>query len=212
MKAFYVEGRSWMHRLQARPKFLGLMATGVITMLVGSHALLIALLVAGAATFASVGLGWRQSLRRLSLPMATVAILSVLTMLLQSFDTGTLSLLRLTILLLASAAVTATTTASDVMDEVTLAARPLERLGLVRASDLGLAVGLVIRLVPEVASRYQSIRMAHAARGIPVKRLTIVSSLVILTLRDADEIAAAIDSRGLRSHDRHDTINRKLSL
>ena len=83
---------------------------------------------------------------------------------------------------------------------MTALARPLERAGLVRADDIGLAVGLVVRFVPEILSRYQAIREAHAARGLKLRPTTILVPLIILTLRDADNVAAAIDARGIRRH------------
>jgi biotin transport system permease protein len=86
------------------------------------------------------------------------------------------------------------------MDEITSLARPLEKTGLVRADDIGLAVGLVIRFVPEILGRYTAIREAHIARGLKVRPATILVPLIILTLKDADNIAAAIDARGIRRH------------
>jgi biotin transport system permease protein len=86
------------------------------------------------------------------------------------------------------------------MDEITSLARPLEKTGLVRADDIGLAVGLVIRFVPEILGRYTAIREAHISRGLKVRPATILVPLIILTLKDADNIAAAIDARGIRRH------------
>jgi biotin transport system permease protein len=86
------------------------------------------------------------------------------------------------------------------MDEITALARPLERIGWVKADDIGLAVGLVLRFVPEIIARYHAISEAHAARGLKVRPATILTPLIILTLRDADNIAAAIDARGIRRH------------
>ncbi len=68
------------------------------------------------------------------------------------------------------------------------------------ADDVGLAVGLVLRFVPEILGRYQAIREAHTARGLKVRPMTLLAPLIILTLRDADKIAAAIDARGFRRH------------
>jgi biotin transport system permease protein len=70
----------------------------------------------------------------------------------------------------------------------------------VRAADVSLAVGLVIRFVPEILARYGEIAAAHKARGLPVRPLTLLVPLVILTLKDADTIAMAIDARGFRRH------------
>ena len=87
---------------------------------------------------------------------------------------------------------------SAFIDEITALAMPLERLGLLKAADIGLAIGLVIRFVPEILDRYDAIREAHQARGIKVRLATTLTPLIILTLRDADNIAAAIDARGIR--------------
>ncbi|PLU73700.1 transporter, partial [Sinorhizobium medicae] len=75
--------------------------------------------------------------------------------------------LRLMALVLFAAAVTATTTIGAFMDEVTVLLRPLERLGLLRAADVGLALGLVLRFVPDIFARYQALAEAHRARGLP---------------------------------------------
>ena len=109
-------------------------------------------------------------------------------------------LLRLTALMLLAATVTATTSITEFIDEVTALARPLERTGWVQADDIGLALGLVLRFVPEIVGRYQAIREAHKARGLKVRPTTLLAPLIILTLKDADNIAAAIDARGIRRH------------
>jgi len=84
------------------------------------------------------------------------------------------------------------------MDEITVMLQPLERLGLMRAADVSLALGLVLRFVPEILDRYENIREAHRARGLPIQPLTLFVPLIILTLKDADTIAMAIDARGFR--------------
>ncbi|MCY1297908.1 Energy-coupling factor transporter transmembrane protein BioN [compost metagenome] len=101
-------------------------------------------------------------------------------------------------LVLFAAAVTATTTISAFMDEITVLLTPFERLGWLRAADVSLALGLVLRFVPDIFARYEAIREAHRARGLPIRPLTIIGPLIILTLKDADTIAAAIDARGFR--------------
>ena len=113
---------------------------------------------------------------------------------------GLVVLCRLSALVLLAAAVTATTGISAFMDEITRLVTPFERLGFVRAADISLAVGLVIRFVPEIFARYGEIAAAHKARGLPVRPLTVLVPLIILTLKDADTIAMAIDARGFRRH------------
>lgn len=200
MKTLFVTGNSVLHRLSARVKLIGLATTSIILIVVQSPVLLGASTLAAAALYASVGLGWRQSWLRLKPVLLTIFIVAVFAFFVNSAEEAAVISLRLTTLVLLAAAVTATTTIGEFIDEITLAAQPLERLGLVRASDIGLAVGLVIRFVPEVLGRYQAIRDAHDARGLKVRPLTVAVPLIILTLKNADDIAAAIDARGIRGH------------
>jgi biotin transport system permease protein len=200
MKTLFVTGNSLLHRLSARVKLIGLATTSIILIVVQSPVLLGASTLAAAALYASVGLGWRQSWLRLKPVLLTILIVAVFAFFVNSAEEAAVISLRLTTLVLLAAAVTATTTIGEFVDEITLAARPLERLGLVRASDIGLAVGLVIRFVPEVLGRYQAIRDAHDARGLKVRPLTVAVPLIILTLKNADDVAAAIDARGVRGH------------
>jgi biotin transport system permease protein len=200
MKTLFVTGNSLLHRLSARVKLIGLATTSIILIVVQSPVLLGASTLAAAALYASVGLGWRQSWLRLKPVLLTILIVAVFAFFVNSAEEAAVISLRLTTLVVLAAAVTATTTIGEFVDEITLAARPLERLGLVRASDIGLAVGLVIRFVPEVLGRHQAIRDAHDARGLKVRPLTVAVPLIILTLKNADDIAAAIDARGIRGH------------
>ncbi|MFB9950355.1 energy-coupling factor transporter transmembrane component T family protein [Rhizobium puerariae] len=199
MKTLYVEGDTFLHRLSPRTKLLGLAAASFLLFLTDSHMLLGIAAVSGACLYASLGLGWRKSWLRLRMVVLTVAAVSIFTLVLNSPGQALVVLMRLSALALCAAAVTATTSTGDFIDEITLAARPLERLGLIKAADVGLAIGLVIRFVPEVVDRYQAIRDAHHARGLKPAPLTLAAPLIILTLRNADEIAAAIDARGIRA-------------
>ncbi|MCC2608764.1 energy-coupling factor transporter transmembrane component T family protein [Neorhizobium petrolearium] len=199
MKTLYVEGDTFLHRLSPRAKLLGLAAISFLLFLIDAPAFLAVAAILGAGAYASLRLGWRQSWLRLRVIMLTIVVVAVFTLFLNSSGQALVVLLRLTGLALFAAAVTATTNIGDFIDEITLAARPLERIGLVRAADIGLSIGLVIRFVPEILNRYQAIRDAHYARGLRPGPLTLVVPLIILTLRNADEIAAAIDARGIRA-------------
>ncbi|RYD46046.1 MAG: energy-coupling factor transporter transmembrane protein EcfT, partial [Sphingomonadales bacterium] len=95
--------------------------------------------------------------------------------------------------------VTATTTIGEFIETITAMARPLERLGIANARDIGLAIGLVIRFVPEVQARYVAVADAHRARGLKLRFSTVLVPLVIGTLQSADDIADAIDARCIRA-------------
>ncbi|KAA9386151.1 energy-coupling factor transporter transmembrane protein EcfT [Neorhizobium galegae] len=199
MKTLYVEGDTFLHRLSPRAKLLGLAVTSLLLFLIHSPAILSVAAMFGCIVYASLRLGWRQSWLRLRPILLTIAVVALFTLVLNGQHDALVVVTRLTALALLAAAVTATTSTGDFIDEITRLAMPLERLGLVRAADIGLSIGLVIRFVPEILSRYQAIRDAHSARGLKVRPLTLAVPLIILTLKNADEIAAAIDARGIRA-------------
>ena len=198
MNSLYVAGSSFLHRLPPRPKLILLVLVSLSIFLTRSLPVLGCAAAAAVLLYATLGIGWWHSWVRLRPILLTNAIVAFATLLLNSATDGAIVLLRLATLMLVAAAVTATTPIGAFIDEVTLAARPLERIGLVKAADIGLAVGLVIRFVPEVISRYQALRQAHQARGLKPRPATILVPLIIQTLKSADEIAAAIDARGIR--------------
>ncbi len=200
MQSLYVEGNSVMHRLSPRLKLLSLTAFGVLLFISQNLVLLSIAVLLTAVLYGMVGLPFADALRRLRPIFLTIAVVALFNLIFNPWQQALVPLLRLTALMLLAATVTATTSISAFIDEVTALARPLERTGRVQADDIGLALGLVLRFVPEIVGRYQAIREAHRARGLKIRPITLLAPLIILTLRDADNIAAAIDARGIRRH------------
>lgn len=198
MKSLYVEGNSLLHRLPVGIKLAVLAALGAGLFLSGSPIAPGLAVLFGAAVYFTLGLPVGEALARLRPMFLTILFIAAFSLFFTPAIEVFTQVLRLTALMLLAAAVTATTTVAAFMEAITAAARPLERIGLVKADDLGLAFGLVVRFVPDILSRYEAIREAHAARGITVRPLTLITPLIILTLKEADQIAAAIDARGLR--------------
>jgi biotin transport system permease protein len=200
MQSLYVDGDTWMHRASPRAKLIVLAALGIVLFLTDRLALLaVAAIVAGGLFFA-VGLSFREASRRLRPVFLVILFVALFSLLFNPLHAAVGTVLRLVALVLFAATVTATTTIGSFIEEITFLARPLERLRLVHAEDIGLAVGLVVRFVPEIVDRYGAIREAHEARGLKIRLSTTLVPLIILTLRDADSIAAAIDARGIRRH------------
>ena len=198
LTSLHVEAQSLLHRIPVKPKLLGLMAFGLALYLVDQPLALALALIATGTLYLSTGVGLSEGFRRLKPVLFTIAFLALVNLLLLSPHEALVITLRLVAILCLAAAVTASTTIADFMAAVTDFARPLERLGLLKAADLGLALGLVLRFVPEIAARYEALKEAHAARGIPVKLSRMLGPLIISTLKDADRIAEAIDARGIR--------------
>jgi biotin transport system permease protein len=200
MQSLYVEGNSALHRLSPRVKIFSLFLLGFVLFIGDNLPLLAIVTLLTALIYRSIGLPLKEAVLRLRPIFLTIAVVALFTLIVNPWHDALATLLRLTALMLFAAAVTATTTITQFMDEITALARPLERTGWVKADDIGLAVGLVLRFVPEIINRYHAISEAHAARGLKVRPTTILTPLIILTLRDADNIAAAIDARGIRRH------------
>lgn len=198
MRSLHVAGQSPMHRLAPAVKIAGLALIAVLIFLSRDPRLLVPVLVAAGLLYFTLGQPLRAALSPLKSVFLTIAIVGLFHLLLTSAEEAMVTVLRLSTLMLLGAAVTATTTVSAFIETITRAAQPLERLGLVKAADIGLAVGLVVRFVPEILSRYEAIREAHRARGIRPKMTTMLGPIIIATLKDADNIAQAIDARGIR--------------
>lgn len=195
-----IEGASPLHRMPVRGKLILLFLAAIGLFLVSDLRLLAPALVLAVALYLSTGIGLAEAIRRTRFVLFTVLLVALMNWFFHSLHEALIVVCRLSALVLIAAAVTATTGISAFMDEITRLITPLERFGFVRAADVSLAVGLVIRFVPEIFARYQDIADAHRARGLPVRPLTTLTPLIILTLKDADTIAMAIDARGFRRH------------
>ncbi len=198
LTSLYVEGRSWFHRVPVRAKLIALLALSIALFTTNSALLLLPAFLLSGGLYFSLGLTLRQAFARVGFVFFTILVLAAVNLFLVPLPQVVALVLRLMALVFFAAAVTATSTIGAFMDEVTFLLRPFERLGLLRAADVSLALGLVLRFVPDIFARYQAISEAHRARGLPIRPLTIIGPLIILTLKDADTIAAAIDARGFR--------------
>lgn len=195
-----IEGNSALHRMPVRGKLVVLFVVAIALFLLSDLRVLVPALAVSAALYLSTGIGLREAIRRVRFVLFTVLLVAAANYFFHSLDEALAVFCRLSALVLLAAAVTATTGISAFMDEITRLLTPLERTGFVRAADVSLAVGLVIRFVPEIFAHYGEISAAHKARGLPVRPLTTIVPLIILTLKDADTIAMAIDARGFRRH------------
>ncbi|MEO9338480.1 energy-coupling factor transporter transmembrane protein EcfT [Mesorhizobium sp. SB112] len=199
LNSLYVEGRGPLHRLSAGAKLAFLALAGLGLFFIHSPLVLAAAFALAAAVYFTVGLAAGAMLRRIRPTLYSLLFLMLLNLFFLPWEEVVVLALRILTLVFAAAAITATTPLGDMMNVVNRLLSPLERLGLVRPGDAGLMVGLCLRFVPEILSRYHALVEAHKARGMKVRPLKLLGPLVILTLKQADDVAAAIDARGLRA-------------
>ncbi|MCD2179682.1 energy-coupling factor transporter transmembrane component T family protein [Rhizobium sp. C1] len=198
LTSLYVEGDTFLHRQRPGAKLALILVFGLalyFTELLAVQAAAVA--VTGAIYFA-LPMPFREAVQRLKPVLFTIAVLAIFNGFVLSWQEALVSTLRLLAVVFLAAAVTATTRIADFMETITWALRPAERLGIVRAADVGLALGLVLRFLPDIFGHYEALKQAHAARGIAFRPLRAIGPLIILTLKDADAIADAIDARGIR--------------
>lgn len=199
MRSLHIDGDSMLHRMPAGLKLASLAVISLALFTINHPAVLAIAALVGLACHALLRISAVEIWRRMRPFVLIVVVVALFTGVFSGVTEGLVALFRLAALALFASLVTATTTTGDFIDVITRAAMPLERFGLLKASDVGLSIGLVIRFIPEILSRYEVIRDAHYARGLKPRPLSIIVPLIITTLRSADEIAAAIDARGIRS-------------
>lgn len=196
IEPLYVAGASLLHRLPAGLKLAALALAGVGLFMVSDWRALAAVLAGAALLVWRSGVGaaawWRQT-RGLALIVLAVGLF---TGLMQGWPHAAVVVLRVAALIGLAMAVTLTTPVPALIDVCERALRPAERLGLLNAAQVALALALALRFIPEIWRNYQEIREAQAARGLGAHPLALLVPLVVRTLKRAEEVAQAIDARG----------------
>ncbi|KCV52218.1 cobalt transport domain protein [Bordetella bronchiseptica RB630] len=196
IEPLYVAGASFLHRLPAGLKLAALALAGVGLFLLSDWRVLAAVLAGAALLVWRSGVGaaawWRQT-RGLALIVLAVGLF---TGLMQGWPHAAVVVLRVAALIGLAMAVTLTTPVPALIDACERALRPAERLGLLNAAQVALALALALRFIPEIWRNYQEIREAQAARGLGAHPLALLVPLVVRTLKRAEEVAQAIDARG----------------
>lgn len=198
LNSLYLDGNSLFHRLPTKVKLGLLLLVGLL--LAFSHSVV----VQGLATllfgiiYYRLGLGLKQAFARIRPVVVTIVLFALINALVLTPFEALVNGFRLLAVVLLAATITATTSISAFMEALMDILSPFERLGMMKAADVSLAIGLVLRFVPDIARRYQALKEAHVARGLKVRPLQMIGPLIILTLKEADSIADAIDARGIR--------------
>lgn len=198
LTSLYVEGDTFLHRQRPGAKLTLILVFGLALYLTELMAVQAAAMVVTGAIYFALPMPLREAIYRLKPVLFTIAVLALVNAWLLSPHEAIVSTMRLLAVVFLAAAVTATTRIADFMETITWALKPAERLGIVRAADVGLALGLVLRFLPDIFGHYEALKQAHAARGIAFRPIRAIGPLIILTLKDADAIADAIDARGIR--------------
>jgi biotin transport system permease protein len=195
--SFYIPGQGWLYGISAGRKLLVLVVLGAVLMLVHRLSILTLSLLAVAALMYQSGLSFQRLWSQLKLIVWFLLLLCIYSAWVQSPEVALEMLLRLSSLILAALLVSMTTPITQMMDVVVWLLKPFERLGWVNTQKVSLALGLTLRLIPELSVQWDDIREAQAARGIEPGVMTMLFPMLVRTLRRAEELSEAIDARSM---------------
>jgi biotin transport system permease protein len=190
----YLHRDSPVHAVPAGAKMLGLLGAGTGLLLFHPLPVLSAALVATLGLYGLARLRPREVLPVLRLSAFVLGPLFVLHALLAGWVPALEAVLRLAVLLLLATLVSLTTRASDMLESLQRALRPLGRLG-VSPARLGLLLSLTLRFIPLLALWLREVQEAQRVRGLDRDPFAVLVPLLVKTLRTADALADAIDAR-----------------
>ncbi|WP_151670352.1 energy-coupling factor transporter transmembrane component T family protein [Nitrincola schmidtii] len=195
MISLYMAHPSWLHRLPAGYKLLGLMLLSILLYPVANLVLMALMFLLTLILYASVG---KPAIRQLIL-LKPLAPLFLLIFLMQSWSVGWLSasllVLRMLVLILLANLITLTTRMDDMMAAIAPMFAPL-KLFNIDPKRIAFAVTLLIRFVPVLMAVIQHLMEAWRARGGKRQVWKLAIPLTIQSIRLSDHVAEALAARG----------------
>jgi biotin transport system permease protein len=185
----------WAHRVPAGAKLLalagatvGLFQLSAPLALGGAALAVVALVASGGCVFL------RESIAMLR-PLWPFVLIVGLWHLITGDLSGGVVILRMGAAVAAANFVTMTTRLSDMLAVIEHLLSPLKLLGL-RTRPLALALALVIRFVPVMLTRIETITLACRARSRGRAGWRILMPATLAALDDAERVAEALRARG----------------
>ena len=194
MISLYRPGTSVVHRMPAGAKLLVLAMCCIVVTVWESAVPVVALAVLCVAGYLASGLGAAELGRQLW-HCRWIALFMVFAQIwFQTWQHTLLTTSRIVLLVVLAALVTATTKTEDTLDVIMWLCRPLERFG-VSTERIGLMFALVIAAVPLVSANARAVGEAAASRGSR-SIVAMASALVVMSLKQADDLADSLSARG----------------
>ncbi|WP_298036668.1 energy-coupling factor transporter transmembrane component T family protein [uncultured Microbacterium sp.] len=196
MIPLYRPGNGMLHRLPAAAKLCALVVVSlVISIWAGTVVAAVGALLAVIAVHLIAGLGLREVLRSIWQLRWLILVLGTFLWVFSGAEAAVVAVARMASILLAAAAVTASTPMGEMLDVLRVALAPLRRFG-VNADAVSLTLLLVIAMVPVIAGFRAQMRDAERARGVRLG-WRMVLPLLVRALRHGDQVAEALTARGL---------------
>ncbi|QBR94016.1 energy-coupling factor transporter transmembrane component T [Nocardioides euryhalodurans] len=189
-------GTTWLHRLPASAKLLGLFVAGVVVVVLRGPLTALVALAAAVAVLAWSGAGLRVLLRTLRGLLLVVVLVGAYSAWAQGWERAVELVADLLALVLLATVLTVTTPIDEVLDTVTRGLGPLRRCG-VDPERVGLAFALMIRAVPTTLDLARQTREAAVARGLQRDPRARLVPLVVRSVAHARATGDALDARGI---------------
>lgn len=197
MLDLYSPGTSVVHRLTPGWKILAMMVGGTGLFIFDSLPVACGAMVVILALYPLAGLTAKQAWAQVRPLLWVFTIFFALQWWLGSLTSAAFVVVRLAALILLASLVTLTTRASDMIDTITRALGFLRPLG-VNPAKIGLAISLALRFIPVLSQITQEVREAQKTRGLERSVIATAMPVAIRTIKMADDISDAIESRGYR--------------
>lgn len=192
----HVPGHTWLHRLGAGTKLVGLvLASVVVVVLHGPYAALAGLGVA-ALVLLSSGAPLGPTLRGLRWVTLMALLLGVFQAWYAGWPRAVEVVADLLALVLLATTVTVTTPVDEVLDAVVRVLRPLRRIG-VDPETVGLAISLMLRAIPHTMAIAEETRDAALSRGLERDPRARLVPFVLRVVAHARATGDALHARGI---------------
>ncbi|GGX66554.1 energy-coupling factor transporter transmembrane component T family protein [Saccharospirillum salsuginis] len=195
MISLYVQRQTWLHRMPAGAKLIGLAAVSVALYPVTTAWWLLPVLIAVAGAYASLGPG---GLARLWIvkPLVPMFVLIVgLQWWTQSLNAALVLLQRMLIVIWLANLVTLTTRMEAMMEAVMPLLTPLKWFR-VDPARVAFAVALLVRFVPVLMAVMLNLLEAWKARGGGRQVWRLAIPMMINAIRMSDHVSEALAARG----------------
>ncbi len=192
----YQPGTTWLHRLPASAKLLGLLVASIVVVAVRGPTSGLAFLAVAVALAAWSGAGLRLLFRTLRVFLVVAVVLTAYTAWQRGWERAVEVTADLLSLVLLATVLTVTTQIDEVLDAITRGLGPLRRFG-VDPDRVGLAFALMIRAVPTTLDLARQTGDAARARGLERDPRARLVPLVIRSVAHARATGEALDARGI---------------
>ena len=189
-------GTTWLHRLPAGAKLLGLIGASIVVVALSGPRTVVAELVVALAVVATSRMGWLALLRSLRGLLLVVSMLAAYLLWQEGWERAVESIGDLVTLVLLATVLTVTTPVDELLDTITRALRPMRRLG-VDPEGVALAFSLLLRGIPTTLQLADETRDAAIARGLERDPRARLTPLVIRVVAHARATGDALHARGI---------------